>query len=220
MAPLYFAMAIIFSYVTPLTVSGPISSLTTDFTRGCTYNGFWQSTFFFGNLNFANQCMSWCWYLDIEFQCFLVMMLVVMAYKKLKLAGWVVLALLVWVPILTTMNQFLWSDKVVTIPQTDIARNSLENPFFTNYYTQSYTRCLPYILGGMFGLYMAQKLEEKIPNEFNNNPLVCGDTAREDLFIDTEKAMMAGLESRLPVSSSRTVTSIGGLPKRDITYNV
>lgn len=218
MAPLFCMMALLFSQVMPATVHGPVNFLITDFSMNCSTGSFFQSLLFLGNIFVdSNQCMTWCWFLAVEFQCFSVMMLIVIAYKKMKAAGWVLLGLFVLTPIISTFIQF--SANGINIPQKVIPRYSIHDNYFNLYYTQTYCRCLSYALGAIFGFIMVEKLA-KIPSEFIKNPIACGDVTKEGLFEKNVEAW--GLESRVP---SWIPTQEGQeapeqkLPQREVGYN-
>lgn len=95
LAPLYFIIASIYYTVIPGTISGPIHSVFNDFASTCDNGGFWTSVFMLGNIDVRSQCMTWCWYIAVEFQAFLALLVSVIIFRHNKVAGFG--SMVVWI---------------------------------------------------------------------------------------------------------------------------
>jgi len=147
-APLFFIMASLYYTVIPATISGPIWSVFNDFAATCDNGGFWASVFMFGNVNIQYQCMTWCWYLAIEFQAFLAMMFAIVAFKYSKLAGFLILGLCVAIAV--SLSYAMWFNNDLVLPVNAIPRESINDSYMYAYYAQSFTRWSSYMFGGAF----------------------------------------------------------------------
>lgn len=184
LAPLFFVVASIYWCVIPATISGPISSVFNDFSDTCDNGGFWSSVFMFGNIDIRNQCMTWCWYIAIEFQAFLALLVAVIAFRSNKTAGFLILAL--WIAVAVGMSYFMWFDiEKIKLPVNAIPRESIHDQYMIYYFAQSFTRWSTYMLGGAFaGMLIIYK--DRLDGTFASNPISMCELDKEEVYANCE----------------------------------
>ena len=190
LAPLFFVVASIYWCVIPGTISGPISSVFNDFSDSCDNGGFWYSVFMFGNIDIRNQCMTWCWYLAIEFQAFLALLVAVIAFRYNKAAGFLTLGL--WIVVAVAMSYYMWFDYSVNIilPVNAIPRESIHDKYMIYYFAQSFTRWSTYMLGGAFaGMLIIYK--DGLDGSFAKNPISIAELDKEEVYANCESNLPA-----------------------------
>lgn len=170
--PLYFVLEVLYYQVIPPLVDGPINSLMSDYTQTCKNGGFWYSLIMFGNLNVNYQCMNWCWYLGIEFQAFIFLLVSLILFKWKKFAGYFTLVLWIIASVVSTFC--IWYSKNLTLPVGVIPRESINDEYMLVYYAQSFTRWSAYMFGGLIGCILVSKIDH-IPFEFHTNPVSMAD---------------------------------------------
>ena len=122
----------------------------------------WRAVFFLDNLidNGEEQCLPWGWYLQVDFQIFLVCIFILLIYSwKKKIAVIISSVLMVgsWTynVIFTQQHKI----KLFTSIETLLAFQS----YFLNIYIKPYARWSPYILGLFLGiLYVEYNNQKKI----------------------------------------------------------
>lgn len=187
--PLFFVLETLYTQVMPATVDGPVQSLTTDFTVGCIDGGFWYSFFMIGNLETHAQCMTWCWYLAAELQCFFLVLFAIMLFKSKRSLGWLMLG--IWGVFGWGMSAFMWLYNGLKIPVNTIPRESVHDHYFVFYYAQSFCRCAPYMIGAAIGALILTKFnnetEEKIKNN-NKSVVALTDLEREGAYCSSKNS--------------------------------
>lgn len=178
-APLYFFLAILYFYVIPPIVDGPLNSVMSDYTLQCESGGFWYSLLLFGNVNINYQCMNWCWYLGVEFQAFFFLLIAVIMFRWMKVAGYACLGLWIVVAIASTFGQ--WYGEELVLPVGVIPRESTNDNYMLYFYAQSFTRWSAYMIGGIVGCILASKIEN-IPFEFKRNPISMTDLDKQETY--------------------------------------
>ena len=177
LAPLYLVLGMIYYAVIPPTVSGPVNSIFEDYSQQCENGGFWISALMFGNININYQCMSWCWFLAIEFQAFFLVLLSVILFKISNKIGYASLALWVVASIGATFG--IWYGQNLTLPVAVIPRESVNDDYMLWYYAQSFTRWSAVMFGALIAGVLVSKT---VPYEFSKNPVSTSDLDKEEAY--------------------------------------
>jgi len=108
-------------------------------------------TYWWSNLLYINNlipgqrvgCMAWTWYLACDMQLFLLVPLLVLIRERVgKMAGWVILLLLI-VASCAANAWVIWNENLVTDP----VLGSLTGSFMEDVYEVSWMRAQPYLIG-------------------------------------------------------------------------
>jgi hypothetical protein len=114
----------------------------------------WRDIFFISNFfkNGEETCMSWGWYLQVDFQLFLSGLVLLYLYSKQRIAFFISTTLLA---LGSTAFVFSYTLRNRIVIYADIAELANDGPFFGDVYITFYGRCVPYLVGLTFGvLYM------------------------------------------------------------------
>ena len=114
----------------------------------------WRTALFIDNLvnNGHTLCMSWAFYMQLEFQVFLISMVLLFIYSRHKLASFVVAVALVtysW-----TMNMIYTQEHGQQYPISFKALSNYADYIF-DIFIKPYARWTPYFFGMYLGLLYA-----------------------------------------------------------------
>lgn len=102
--------------------------------------------------NGLNSCLGWGWYLQVDFQLFLVGVLLIYIYSKKRWASFVAAFVLI---ALSVAFNFVYTQYWEIKVMTDIQETTNQAKYMQDVYIKPYGRCIPYLMGLMFGiLYM------------------------------------------------------------------
>lgn len=182
-------VTLVFWQILPGTVSGPSNHLISEYTQHCKKGWFSQVTLV-GNL-FQNQtqCMDWTWYLCVDFQCFLVLPLLVMILrknKKLALGSVIVLSLLIF----HAAGFIFYGESLSMIHPNQTWSERAE--FMKYYFTQAYTRGGSYFLGVYAGMrvflairHRSNRLRNSVIHTQKYKSMMTEDGATEEQVLKT-----------------------------------
>lgn len=132
--------------------SGPIWSKIYPDVQMC--STMWRSLLFIENIVDNGQvlCLGWSWYLQVDFQLFLVSLFVLFVYHKSKILSYSINILFCLGSL--AFNYLYTLNKGVKI-FTDLSAFSTFGDFMLDVYTKPWGRCTPYLMGLIMGqLYM------------------------------------------------------------------
>lgn len=117
----------------------------------------------------ASTCMSWTWFISVDFQMFLLVPVLGLIFKANKVAGYgCTLALVALGVFLTALLNGLSSEPG--------ANPYLDQTFFTGLYIKPWARGVPYFIGVYFGsnfFYYSKNPEDKMVfNKIKYNPYI------------------------------------------------
>lgn len=129
--------------------SGPFWSKFEPTTNLC--GSMWKDILFISNFidNGEKDCLDWGWYLQVDFQLFIVCVFLLYFYSKKKVAYYISCGVLVLGSTIANMI-VTYTEKVRVI--TDIDALIAFQQFTYDLYIKPYGRCTPYILGLMLGV--------------------------------------------------------------------
>ena len=158
-------------FVIPRFVEGPQSQRYNQYFGACTDN-WWKNLFLINNLTSGyldNTCMPWTWYFSCDFQLFLLVPLLAIAFKKNKTVGHILTASLIVLGLLllTILNS--------TADYTG-ANPYLDQKFFSEIYIKPWTRAIPYFMGVSIGasfyFYVKNNDNSFMYSKIKHNPLL------------------------------------------------
>lgn len=115
----------------------------------------WKDLLFVSNFvgRGSSSCLSWGWYLQVDFQLFLCGLILIYVYFKRK---WVFLLLLSLLAVFQSIFVFVYTLVNNIKIYADITEVMNDSPdFYSDVYIKPYGRGVPYFIGLLFGiLYM------------------------------------------------------------------
>ncbi|XP_043465537.1 nose resistant to fluoxetine protein 6-like [Leptopilina heterotoma] len=154
--PLY--MFITFGYATIFyrLGSGPFWESIMGFTRNSCSSYWWTNLFFINNyFGGNNKCVIQSWYLAIDFQCYIIgVLLIRIFYKMPRKIGYIFINCALICSIVITFYFTYKNDSDPIFKSVTIARKIEENDYFLNYYVKTHVRSTPYIIGLIFGVFL------------------------------------------------------------------
>ena len=156
--PLYVCCIVFQIYMLPRLSDGPQYFTTKNGADSCREN--WYANLLFINNLFHNdnKCMSWTWYLSMDFQFFLLVPFIVwIAYKSKKMGIFTLIGL----AICSLISQIV----VICYYKLGISisyQSSKGEILYDTYYERPYCRIIPYLLGiGLAFLIWSEKKRRK-----------------------------------------------------------
>ncbi|XP_051166913.1 O-acyltransferase like protein-like [Leptopilina boulardi] len=160
--PLYMFVTFAYATVFYRLGSGPFWEVSVGFNRNSCSSYWWLNLFLINNyFGGNNKCVIQSWYLSVDFQCFLIGLLLINAFNKMtRKIGYLFLACILMASTLiifyvTYINN---ADPIVT--SFAVPRRAEEIDFFLNYYTKTHLRLVAYVTGLIFGALI---------NDYSNN---------------------------------------------------
>lgn len=146
--PAYF-LSMMFLYSLFLRLgSGAIWRQADKLTKGC--RTMWKQMLFVGNFvqNGTQPCLGWGWYLQVDFQLFLLGMLLLYAYSKKRS---IFMGVTIFLAVASTTYIYVFT----YVKGNKIVGGENGQDFLNDVYVKPYGRCVPYLMGLIFGvLYM------------------------------------------------------------------
>ncbi|XP_043465527.1 O-acyltransferase like protein-like [Leptopilina heterotoma] len=136
--------------------SGPFWESTMGFSRDSCSSNWWTNLFFINNyFGGNNKCIIQSWYLAVDFQCYLIGLLLIIAFNKMpRKIGYTFLGCIC---IFSAIVPFYLTYKNNLVPLV----NSIANPrrienshYFLNYYIKTHMRSTAYIVGLILGAFI------------------------------------------------------------------
>ncbi|XP_051158233.1 nose resistant to fluoxetine protein 6-like [Leptopilina boulardi] len=136
--------------------SGPFWESTMGVFRDSCSSYWWTNLFFINNyFGGNNKCVMQCWYLAVDFHCYLIGLLLIIAFHKMsRKIGFIFLGCMLF---LTTCIPFYVTYK----NNADPIFTSITNPrrledseYFLNYYSKTHMRMASYIIGLIVGVFI------------------------------------------------------------------
>lgn len=100
--------------------------------------------------NGAGGCLSWGWYLQVDFQLFIVGILLLLGYTHRKSLFYTAMGLLM---IGSMVFQFVYIQTSGITIFTDLSSQTDFRNFMHDVYIKPYGRCVPYLMGLLLGAY-------------------------------------------------------------------
>ena len=148
--PAYILSMMFFSSLFMRLGSGPIWSLQELGVDYC--QNMWRDIFFISNYfgTGAEGCMDWGWYLQVDFQLFIVGIFLLYLYSFQKVAFHITTAV---VSVLSTVYVFVYTYIEGFKIDADLAESADPNSFFfRDIYASPFGRCVPYLMGLVLGV--------------------------------------------------------------------
>lgn len=156
MAPLYYCFILIFAWLLPFVIEGPISYLYTDkLNNGCrtvTY-----ASFLFANnmIDQLKECAPWMWYITNVMQFFIIVPIIAYFYNKSRKIGGLLLAGLAF-------GNFIVLFIVCWHFNLSASIFKFTEDYFQYFYEKQYARIHTYLLGILAGMiYVAYKEKQQ-----------------------------------------------------------
>jgi len=148
LSPLFIYVLFFFMYIGPIIGTGPMYYLYDSVVNPMCHDYWWTNILYINNLTtvMSKECLSWTWYLANDFQFYVfVAPLIIVAYRKNKIYGWSLIALLLSFCFSIT----LWvSIKHQLAPFFVFSNRTLDSEsFITDIYQKPWNRVGPYLIG-------------------------------------------------------------------------
>ena len=181
--PLYILMMLFYKDVIPAISNGPNGHVMDEYTSKC--GNWWADSILIGALIYPNeQCMSWTWYIQLDFYNFFVLSLVFLLSFKLKLGNFIMQVLLsIFSVIPMVISAIVFSSKNLVIESTKNSADQILD--YRKYFLFSpWTRSTPYFIGAIYGLYYYERITRRSKYEENHvdyESIVGSSTRKESL---------------------------------------
>ncbi|XP_053730346.1 O-acyltransferase like protein-like [Synchiropus splendidus] len=132
----------------------------------------WTNLLLINNLfTIRLSCLPWTWYLSLDMQCYVTTPLLILAHRKNKV---VFVILVVGFQIMTVLTGFFfianasqkrqaWHESKVSMSEQGLTRSASlfrsTDDFLFFYYYKPYSRCGPFVIGILFGMYLKLRKE-------------------------------------------------------------
>lgn len=115
----------------------------------------WKEILFISNFvkNGEEACLGWGWYLQVDFQLFVVGVFLLYLYSKRKMLCFAVCLLFAAG---STVFIFIYTYRNDVRVITDITNNPNLQNFTLDVYMKPYGRCVPYLMGLILGIFFME----------------------------------------------------------------
>ncbi|XP_078142435.1 O-acyltransferase like protein-like [Centroberyx gerrardi] len=140
---------------------GPYGLLFEDEVRRCK-KYWWTNILLINNLYSVHaMCVSWTWYLALDFQCYVTTPLLVCLFRRNRVLSAAVAATLL---LITSVA----SAVVTALLQIPVHQPTMltSDDYLVYYYDKIYTRYGPYLIGIMMGIYMTTKKDQLLKHRW------------------------------------------------------
>ena len=103
--------------------------------------------------NGDRMCLGWGWYLQVDFQLFVMGVLLIYLYSKKQ---WVFLLVTGMLTVGSLGFNFVWTFVEEIRIFTDIQAFIKFQSFMQNLYIKPYSRCVPYLMGFLIGIFIME----------------------------------------------------------------